>query len=309
LIRFLNNQLIIRFLKNVLKIILPLQTMLKAYKISVYFTLCILFSVYAGYSQQPSSKDVVFKMLKSIDDLDRAKWSLKIIERGKNGFNHYESSVKLNRSPRKIYIYIKGIEVLWVNGWNNNKAYVKPNSFPYMNLSLDPLGYLMRQDQHHTLNEMGFDYFGSIIKYIAVKVGDKYENYFKLEGEERHNNRPCYKVSIKFPEFGYETYTVGDNESITSIARKLHVSEYMILEANTKLKDYFDILKKGQTLKVPNAYAKDVTLWIDQLYHLPVGIKILDDKGLFEQYDYFFLQVNPKIDDEEFTKTYKDYKF
>lgn len=248
-------------------------------------------------------------MIKSIQDLERLKYSLKIVERGKKGFNHYESSVKLSRKPRKIYLYIKGIELLWVTGWNNNKAYVKPNSFPYVNLSLDPLGYLMRQDQHHTLNEMGVDYFGSVIEYIALKYGDKFDDYVSLAAEERINNRPCYKVIIDNKDFAYETYTVGDNESITSIARKLHISEYMILEVNPKLNDYFDILKKGQKLKVPNAYAKHVTLYIDQLYFLPISIKILDDKGLFEQYDYHFLQVNPKIDDAEFTKTYKDYKF
>ena len=248
-------------------------------------------------------------MIKTIEDLERLKYSLKIIERGKKGYNHYESSVKLNRKPRKIYLYIKGIELLWVSGWNNNKAFVKPNSFPYINLSLDPLGFLMRQDQHHTLNEMGVDYFGGLIEYMALKNGNKFDNYFKLEGEERINNRPCYKVIIDNKDFGYETYTVGENESITSIARKLHISEYMILEVNPKFKDYFDILKKGQTIKVPNAYAKHVTLYIDQLYFLPISIKILDDKGLYEQYDYHFLQVNPKIDDAEFTKQYKDYKF
>lgn len=257
----------------------------------------------------PSTKEVIFKMIKSIHDLERLKYSLKIIERGKKGFNHYESSVKLQRKPRKIYLYIKGIELLWVDGWNNNKAYVKPNSFPYVNLSLDPLGYLMRQDQHHTLNEMGVDYFASIIEYIALKKIDHFDTYFKLEGEERVNNRPCYKIIIDNKDFAYENYTVGDHESITSIARKLHISEYMILEVNPKLNDYFHILKKGQVLKVPNAYAKHVTLYIDQLYYLPISIKILDDKGLFEQYDYHFVQVNPKIDDAEFTKTYKDYKF
>lgn len=276
----------------------------------IAFTLCLFFST--GLSAQKETlgtREIVFKMIKSINDLERLKYSLKIIERGKKGFNHYESSVKLNRKPRKIYLYIKGIELLWVAGWNNNKAYVKPNSFPYVNLSLDPLGYLMRQDQHHTLNEMGVDYFASIIEYIAIKNLDKFDSFFKFEGEERVNNRPCYKIIIDNKDFGYENYTVGDHENITTIARKLHISEYMILEVNPKLNDYFDILKKGQVLKVPNAYAKHVTLYIDQLYFLPISIKILDDKGLFEQYDYHFLQVNPKISDEEFTKTYKDYKF
>lgn len=257
-----------------------------------------------------TTKEIVYKMIKSIDEVERLKYSLKITERGKKGYNHYESSVKLNRKPRKIYLYIKGIELIWKKDWNNNKAYVKPNSFPYVNLSLDPLGSLMRQDQHHTINEMGFDYFGSIVEYIALKVDAKFDQYFKLEGEERYNNRPCYKVVINNKDFGYENYTVKDEkESITTIARKLHVSEYMIVELNPKLNDYFDILKKGQVLKVPNSYAKDVTLYIDQLYFLPIGVKVLDDKGLFEQYDYFYLQVNPKIDDAEFTTEYKDYKF
>lgn len=258
---------------------------------------------------QLTAKEIIYKMVKSIEDVDRLKYSLKITERGKKGYNHYESSVKLNRKPRKIYLYIKGIELLWISGWNHNKAYVKPNSFPFMNLSLDPLGFLMRQDQHHTLNEMGFDYFGSVVEYMALKVNDKFDHYFKLEGEERYNNRPCYKVIIDNKDFGYENYTVGNNESITTIARKLHISEYMILEVNPKLNDYFDILKKGQVLKVPNAYAKHVTLYIDQLYFLPIGVKIFDDKSLYEQYDYHYLQVNPKIDDAEFTKEYKDYKF
>ncbi|MCF8424001.1 MAG: DUF1571 domain-containing protein [Bacteroidia bacterium] len=279
----------------------------------VVFTVIICCLLYSGVAlaQKPSltTKEIVFKMIKTIEDLERLKYSLKIIERGKKGYNHYESSVKLNRKPRKIYLYIKGIELLWVSGWNNNKAFVKPNSFPYINLSLDPLGFLMRQDQHHTLNEMGVDYFGGLIEYMALKNGNRFDNYFKLEGEERINNRPCYKVIIDNKDFGYETYTIGENESITSIARKLHISEYMILEVNPKFKDYFDILKKGQTIKVPNAYAKHVTLYIDQLYFLPISIKILDDKGLYEQYDYHFLQVNPKIDDAEFTKQYKDYKF
>ena len=155
--------------------------------ISIFW--CFIFGSVSFAQKTPASaptpKEVIFKMIKSIQDLERLKYSLKIVERGKKGYNHYESSVKLNRKPRKIYLYIKGIELLWVAGWNNNKAYVKPNSFPYINLSLDPLGFLMRQDQHHTLNEMGVDYFGSVIEYIALKYGDKFDQYFKLEGEER----------------------------------------------------------------------------------------------------------------------------
>jgi hypothetical protein len=42
---------------------------------------------------------------------------------------------------------------------------------------------------------------------------------------------------------------------------------------------------------------------------LPLSMKVNDDKGLFEEYNYYFLQVNPKFEEGEFTKTYKDYGF
>jgi outer membrane lipoprotein-sorting protein len=256
-----------------------------------------------------NTKEIVQKMVKSIKDVEGLKYNLKITERGKKGYNFYESAVKLKRKPRQLYVYIKGIEVLWTTGTNNGKALVKPNSFPYINLNLDPMGSLMRQDQHHTINEMGFDYLGSIIEYCAVKLDDKFDQYFSLLGNERYNNRPCYKVEINNKDFAITTYTVGANESITSIARKLFVSEYMIVEQNPKLKDYFDILNVGQVIKVPTWYAKKVEMYIDELYFLPVGVKVMDDKGLFEEYNYFFLQVNPNFESDEFTRGYKTYKF
>lgn len=277
-------------------------------QIAIVFTLLSLNGL-AQVKENLDAKTIAAKAIKAIKDVDRLKYNLKITERGRKGYNYYESAVKLNRKPRMLYIYIKGIEVLWTAGTNNGKALVKPNSFPYINLNLDPMGSLMRQDQHHTINEMGFDYFGGIVEYCANKLGDKVDQYFSLEGEERWNNRPCYKLVINNKDFAYTSYTVGDNESITSIARKLFVSEYMIVELNPKFKDYFDILKKGQVIKVPNWYAKNVTIYIDQLYFLPIGVKVYDDKGLFEEYNYFFLQVNPTFEKDEFTKDFKGYKF
>ncbi|WP_317897217.1 DUF1571 domain-containing protein [Aurantibacillus circumpalustris] len=272
----------------------------------VFFTL-----LRTGYSQKAelTCEEIITKSLKSIKELKGLKYHLKITERGKKGYNFYESVVKFSRNPRLIYLYIKGIEVLWVQGQNQGRALVKPNSFPYFNLNLDPMGNLMRQDQHHTLNEMGYDYFGNIIQNTIDKLEDKFDHVFSVDGEDRVNNRPCYKILIDNKDFKYIDYTIGEGESITSIARKFHIAEYMILEKNPKFRDYFDILKTGQQIKIPNWYAKTVIMYVDQLYFLPISIKVFDDKGLFEEYNYHFLQVNPKFDDKEFSKTYKDYGF
>lgn len=281
----------------------------RAHLYIVAFFVWYTFSSLAQPKGFSGTRELVTKMIKAIEDVQSLKYTLKITERGKKGYNFYESSVKLNRKPRKLYLYIKGIEVLWTQGTNNGKALVKPNSFPYINLNLDPMGSLMRADQHHTIYDMGFDYFGGVMAYSLLKLGDKFEQSVKYEGEERCNNRPCHKIVITNKDFTLTNYTVGEKESITSIARKLFVSEYMILELNPKFRDYFDILKKGQVIRVPNWYAKTVTLYIDDLYLLPIGIKVVDDKGLFEEYNYHFLQVNPKLEDEEFTRDFKDYRF
>jgi hypothetical protein len=292
-------------------IIVLLQFMLQ--KIGKYAFLAILLVSQGWVQAQPKTfltcEELVTKTLKSIREVKGLKYHLKITERGKKGFNYYESAVKFNRNPRLIYLYIKGIEVLWLQGKNDGRALVKPNSFPFFNLNLDPMGNLMRQDQHHTLNEMGYDYFAGIIQHSMDRLGARFDEYFALAGEERMNNRPCYKITINNKDFSYVDYTIGDGESITSIARKFYVAEYMIVEKNPKFKDYFDILKKGEVIKIPTWYCKNVVMYIDQFYFLPVSIKVSDDRGLFEEYNYHFLQVNPKFDEAEFTKTYKEYKF
>ncbi len=282
-------------------------TLYKTLIISAF--LVMLFTSAGKKNTDLTCNEIVTKTLKSIKEVKGLKYHLKITERGKKGFNFYESNVKFSRNPRLIYLYIKGIEVLWVQGKNNGKALVKPNAFPYFNLNLDPMGDLMRQDQHHTLNEMGYDYFGSVIEYSKYKLGDKFDEYFKLIGEEKMNGRSCYKIVIDNKDFGYTDYTVGDHESITTIARKFFVAEYMIVEKNPKFKDYFDLVKKGQVIKIPTWYCKSVIMYIDKQYMLPISMKILDDKGLFEEYNYHFLQVNPTFEANEFTKDYKDYGF
>jgi hypothetical protein len=221
---------------------------------------------------------------------------------------HYESTVKLQISPRKLYLSVRGPEVLWIQGQNNGDALVNPGAFPYMNLNLDPYGSLMRKDQHHTIHEMGFQYLADILKDGMKRAGDKLDKYFVVVGEEKINGRMCYKLAISFPEFAWGPYTVKKGENLTTIARKLKVSEYMVLMNNPKISWYNDV-KEGQIIQVPNAYGKLTILHVDKELLLPVSNKVFDDQGLFETYEYHNLQINTPILPEEFTKDYKDYNF
>jgi outer membrane lipoprotein-sorting protein len=258
-------------------------------------------------AEDVDTRQLVQKMISSIKDIRTLRYNLKCSERINGKMVQTESQVKLQAKPRKVYLYLKGPEVLWIEGQNNGQALVNPNSFPYVNLNLDPYGSIMRKDQHHTIHEMGFAYLGDILETVVTKVGDDFNKYFDYSGEDKFQNRPCHKVLINNHDFTYVNYTVKKGENLVTIARKLKVSEYMILEKN-KLSDYHSV-KEGQEILVPNSYAKLVMLSIDKQNNLPVSIKTFDDKGLFESYEYHNLQVNVKIPDEEFSKSFKDYKF
>ena len=277
---------------------------------SVIITVCVLFTSFSPKNTKVvyNSREILNSVLHSISEIKTMRYNLQCNERIKGKMQHTESQVKLQISPRKLYLSLKGPEVLWLEGINNGEALINPGAFPYMNLNLDPFGSLMRKDQHHTIHEMGLHYLAEILKDGIRRAGDMFDKYFVILGEEKYDGRDCYKLSIAFPDYSWKPYTVKKGENITSIARKLYVSEYMILEKNSSL-SWFNDVKTGQVIQVPDAYAKLTLLLIDKEKLVPVNNKVYDEKGLFETYEYYNLQINPSISDEEFTETYKDYNF
>lgn len=273
-------------------------------------SICILLTSFSLKPYKPvyNAREIVNDLLASVGKIKTLRYNLQCNERINGKMQHTESKVKMQVSPRKLYLLLNGPEILWLQGVNDGEALVNPDAFPYMNLNLDPYGSLMRKDQHHTIHEMGMEYTAEILKDGIRRAGDKLEKYFVILGEEKYNGRPCYKLSIAFPDFEWHPYTIKNGENITSIARKLNVSEYMILEKNP-LATWYDDVKAGQIIQVPDAYGKLTLLLIDKEFLLPVSEKVFDDIGLFETYEYYNLQVNPPIAPEEFTKEYKEYHF
>ncbi len=280
--------------------------------ITTYFFLLVtcIFSTSFKIEKQDISDSEIFitKVFDAIDKIKTLRYELKCNERIKGKMVHSESKVKLQVNPRKLYLFVNGPELLWIEGKNNSDAYVNPAAFPYINLNLDPYGSLMRKDQHHTIHEMGFQYMADILKDGKKKVEGKLDKHFKVIGEELFNGRMCYKLTIAFPDFEWENYKVKKGENLVTIARRLRLSEYMLLERNSKIKWYDDV-KEGQIIQIPNAYSKLTLLLIDKEYMLPVSNKVFDDLGLYETYEYNNIKINIPILPEEFTKNYTGYNF
>jgi hypothetical protein len=282
-----------------------------------FLSLFLLVSLFAGASPLTFKKpqegpmtnhELIELMLKSVDSVKALKYDLKVSERVNGYLKSSESKVKLERSPRKLYLNVNGTEILWLEGRNNGDAFVNPNAFPYINLNLNPSGSLMISNQHHTIYEVGYDYFKDIIAFNAQQAGAKFDEIFLFEGEKKLDGRDTYKITVLNNNFTYVHYIVKKDETLISIARRLRLSEFMIKEYNKGISDYKDV-REGQDIMIPNFYAKMTVMYIDKQNLLPILIRAYDDKGLFESYEYLNLQVNPKIAPEEFTKGYKDYHF
>lgn len=272
----------------------------------------LLFSLTTVNAQAPTAKSILLKMLTAMDNVKTARYNLKKQERIGNKLLESEMNAKLQVTPYKVYVKnVKpnpGSEVLFAKDENNGEALVNPNAFPYVNLNLDPNGSILRKDQHHTINDLGFNYIGNMLKSQIKKDEEKFYSCLSLEGEVEWNSKKMYKLVIDNKYFTYLHHTVQKGESIVSIAHKLNVADYMIQEINPSL-TATEILKPGSTIKVPNSYARKIIFYIEKQNYLPLVQIIYDDKGLFEKYELFNFVLNPVIKQEEFTSKYKDYKF
>ncbi len=278
----------------------------------VFFLLFLLHATFGvKILRAQSAYDLSLQMIEKLKEVRTAKFVFITKERIGNKWTEQKSAVKMQHKPLLIYYKQEyprvGMELLFTEGKNENKALINTNSFPWVNVSLSPYSSLMTEDQHHTLYDMGLQSLSNILEHLWKKYDTKAPSMVKLEKDVMWDGHHCYQITMENPEFKYVDYKVQKGESLFSIARKLKVNEYMIKEKNN-LPDFFAV-KEGQIIKVPEDYAKKMTIYLDKKRMLPLVMKVYDDKGLYEDYMYFGLEINPVVLPEEFTPTFKGYKF
>ncbi|WP_343858575.1 DUF1571 domain-containing protein [Fulvivirga kasyanovii] len=262
-----------------------------------------------GFGQKPTGPEITREMFSATKEIETLIYRMKKMERIDGEMITQTSFVKLRRNPFKVYTRQEspndGLEVLYKKG--DNSALINPNGFPWLNLKLDPHGSRMRKEQHHTIHNAGYDHVVAILEHLFDKYKSQIHTLTSLESTT-WNNKDCWKVEFKNPHFKYSKYTVGAGESITSIAEKYKLSSHMILEVNEGLEGYHDV-SKGQVITIPNDYSPQMSLVIDKQIMVPLAMKVYDDKGLYEYYEFSDVKINPEIDDAEFTEDYHEYGF
>ncbi len=274
--------------------------------------LLIVFSNLCAQISKEHLKDfkIITDMFDSAKKVTFVRYKMKSLERIETGYAVANTNIKLQISPRKVYLINteKKLEILYNEEISKDKCTVKPHVFPYFTMNLEPRGNLMRKNQHFTIHEIGFEFTVKTIAIALSKEKDQILKHLNMSGKVDKNGMKCYLMVYENTNFNYVDYTVQAKETVASIAGKFIVNDYMVRTVN-KLYDDYGYLKKGSVIKIPNFYCKKAIFYVDEKTMLPVSMNIYDEVGLFESYDYYDIELNKAIPKDEFVKSYKGYGF
>ncbi|MEP2024868.1 MAG: DUF1571 domain-containing protein [Reichenbachiella sp.] len=280
-----------------------------------FCTLLLLFICFITSGQSSDALtgyDIAKRMFEASSKIQALTYTITKQERIDGEMTRQISFTKMQKSPYKVYLRQSfpndGMEVLYVKNENNNKALINPNGFPWLNLKLNPMDGIMRNDQHHTIFQSGFDHVVSILEFLCDKYQSEIDDMVVYNGIVEQQGRPSYSITFSNPYFAIKTYTVLKDESIEDIADKYKLSAYMILEHNPSIKEYDDV-EEGQEIMIPNDYSPKLHLAIDTADFVPLKMEVIDDKGLYEMYEYSQVVINPELDEQDFSSENKDYGF
>lgn len=261
---------------------------------------------------EPDPKVILEHMVSTCYSIQGLAYTQQKTERVNGDLKKQISDIKYQKDPFRVYMKQKypkdGLEILYADGENENNALINPNGFPWVNVSLSPFGDRMRDGQHHTVFESGFHYFATIVDHLTTKYADQTDELLQYQGKVIYNDRVCHKIFVDNKNFEYVSHQVEIRQSLLTIAKHYFVCEHMILELNSNIDDYYDI-EVGDIINRPNDYAKSITLLIDEERTIPLKLIVEDDKGLYEQYEFLDLKINPSFENNELTKDYDDYGF
>lgn len=277
------------------------------------FLIVILIHLIVGLqqttAQDADAKAVILNMIDSAKALKGFKSIIRKTERIEGEFVLQVSVVKVSSNPYEVYVRQmspkSGVEILCADGCK--KALINMNGFPWINLTLDPYGMIMRKHQHHTVHDSGFDLLASILARNLQEFNPQEQTLTRKEdvvwlGENA--------IQIELLNKAYKTrrYKVNGHENIAEIAQKFNVNEYAILELNPECSNYEDV-RNGQGLIIPSHYGVRMNLYISKKTMLPLIVRVYDHKGLFEEYDYTEFELNPRFAANEFAANFAEYDF
>ncbi|UOQ77468.1 DUF1571 domain-containing protein [Hymenobacter sp. 5516J-16] len=147
-----------------------------------------------------TTEQLISRLTAAIENLKTLRCNVRAQERIDGSYQQARTSMKMAFKPYKVYLRNqKGIEVLYVTGQNDGDAWVYPNSFPYVTVSLDPLGSMMRKTQHHSVLDAGYGTIAELLRGSSQRADHSFEKSFRYAGDTTVQGRPAHILRADYP--------------------------------------------------------------------------------------------------------------
>jgi len=269
----------------------------------------LLLLVYLNSFSQQSAFDIFAKSYAKINSAKNMEYQNFAKEKIDNKYIIDNSLVRVVRSPYKVYLFQHkegGSEILYNSSVNKEKAIINPGEFPYINLNLSPYGTIMRNKAHHTIFDADLKYTYDVVNNTIQKKSPN--NKLIYHGLVKIDNNTLYKIELINKDCKKYKYTVKANEDLVSIAKEYKIGDYKILELNPSI-SFYDDVKAGDIILIPNYYSKSIIMYIDIKTYLPYVIKVFDEYGLYESFKLKDLKININFSKDEFLESNPKYGF
>lgn len=265
---------------------------MKKFTVFIAIAAFVIFQVKAA-----TGIEVMQKCVDAIASLKSATFNFYAQERFKGGkITKSEVAMKVQNSPLKIYANAtqpQAAQLIYIPA-KSADVNVKKG----LKLNLAPTNKLLMADQHHPIIRAGFGQVRKILlKSMEQRKGENLNSFCKLIGTVTYDGKECYKVELIEDDYKIVYYTVKAGETdIWKFCESKAIPEYKVKELN----DVGNELTVGAKIKIPTAYAKKTTLYIDKTTNLPIFQKMEDDLGMYEQYEFKNLKINVALSDADF---------
>lgn len=260
-----------------------------------------LSAVFLGFAQAQNVNDITKKVLDACGKANNITYQFNSYERFADGKKvNADVFLKFQASPMKIFADAKkptAAKLVYIPS-ENQKVHVKKG----LSIKLDLYSKMLMADQHHPLDNAGFGTFKRIIEHSIKAKGftvssPELGSFVKIIGSTTYDNNACWVIEIVDKDYRIINYTVKAGEkTVYDLERKNAVPAYRIKQLN----NIGNEITAGQVLKVPSAYAKKTTVYVDKDTYLPIYQKMEDDEGIYEIYEFKNIKLNVKFTDEDF---------
>lgn len=256
---------------------------------------------FIGLAQAQNVNEVTKKVLDACGKATSISYDFFSFERfaGTKRVNS-EVKIKFQASPMKIYaeaIKPTSAKLLYIPSVSADVKVKK-------GLTINPSLYssILMKDQHHPMNKAGFATFKKIIEQSIKNKGyttssPELSSFVKIIGSVTYDGNACWAIEIIDKDYKIINYTVkADEKTVWDLGKKLSIPEYRVKQLNNIDND----LTAGQVLKIPSAYAKKTTVYVDKDTYLPIYQKMEDDEGVYEEYQFKNLKINVQFTEADF---------